>query len=73
MHRIRPHAMGQKNFQHSATFWLFCIIAVDKVIIMKKIITTLLCIAALSGYSQSNADVLSAAQKLIDEKKYESA
>ena len=40
---------------------------------MKKIITTLLCIAALSGYSQSNADVLSAAQKLIDEKKYESA
>lgn len=40
---------------------------------MKKIITTLLCFAALTGYSQPKTDVISAAQKLIDEKKYESA
>ena len=40
---------------------------------MKKMITLLLCIAALTGYSQAQTDVLSAAQKLIDEKKYESA
>ena len=40
---------------------------------MKKIITTLLCIAALTGYSQAQTNVLTAAQKLIYEKKYESA
>ena len=40
---------------------------------MKKIISLLLCFAALTGYSQAQTDVLSAAQKLIDEKKYESA
>ena len=40
---------------------------------MKKITTLLLTLLAFAGYSQTQTDVLSAAQKLIDAKKYESA
>ena len=40
---------------------------------MKKITTLLLTFLAFAGYSQAQTDVLSAAQKLIDTKKYESA
>lgn len=40
---------------------------------MKKITTLLLTFLAFAGYSQAQTDVLSAAQKLIDAKKYESA
>lgn len=40
---------------------------------MKKITTLLLTFLAFAGYSQTQTDVLSAAQKLIDAKKYESA
>lgn len=40
---------------------------------MKRIITILLTLIAVTGYSQDQKDVLSAAQKLIEEKKYESA
>jgi tetratricopeptide (TPR) repeat protein len=41
--------------------------------IMKQLFPILLIILALTGYSQAQTDVLSAAQKLIDAKKYESA
>ncbi len=40
---------------------------------MKKITILLLTFMAFAGYSQAQTDVLSAAQKLIDTKKYESA
>ena len=40
---------------------------------MKKITILLLTFMAFAGYSQAQTDVLSAAQKLIDAKKYESA
>ena len=40
---------------------------------MKKITIVLLTLWAFAGYSQTQTDVLSAAQKLIDAKKYESA
>ena len=40
---------------------------------MKKITTLLLTFLAFAGYSQAQTDVLSAAQKLVDAKKYESA
>ena len=40
---------------------------------MKKITTLLLTFLAFAGYSQTQTDVLSAAQKLVDAKKYESA
>ena len=40
---------------------------------MKKITTLLLTLLAFAGCSQAQTDVLSAAQKLIDTKKYESA
>ena len=40
---------------------------------MKKITILLLTFLAFAGYSQAQTDVLSAAQKLIDTKKYESA
>lgn len=40
---------------------------------MKKITTLLLTFLAFAGYSQAQTDVLSAAQKLIDTKKYDSA
>lgn len=40
---------------------------------MKKITTLLLTLLAFAGYSQAQTDVLSAAQKLVDAKKYESA
>ena len=40
---------------------------------MKKITILLLTFLAFAGYSQAQTDVLSAAQKLIDAKKYESA